>query len=201
VPVSHEFAGRVSGWDLGRSVSQFAYASSVSLLGVQLYRVGRHEEAVDAVLLCFEAPEVTEMSRIQQISFAARPLAALGRYEEALDIIETDFGPMLDAQHDNLRRFQLLGLTIVLDSLDQIERRDRLAAISLKLPPPTVNIVVILVEILGSEEAVAAFPEPDKTDLTADRIAKLIEDIITEIRDVIARRAPVPLAEAPTKTV
>jgi hypothetical protein len=40
---------------------------------------------------------------------------------------------------------------------------------------------------------------PDPADLTTDRIASLIDDLITEIREVIARRASGPLAEAPTK--
>jgi predicted ATPase len=186
--------------EAGRPVSQFAYASAVSMLGAQLYRAGRHEEAVDALLLCFESPVVGEMHRIRQISVVAGPLAALRRYGEALDIIETDFGPMLEAQDRNFRGSQLLGLTIVLDCLDRIERRDRLAAISLKLGS-VLKIEVILVEVLGSEEAVAALPKPDPAELTPDNIAALISDTITELRDLIAQRAPEPRAEAPTKAI
>jgi hypothetical protein len=73
------------------------------MLGTQLYRVGRHEESLAAAVLCLDATVMFEIHRIRQLPAAARTLTALGRYEEALDIIETDFGPMLDAQHHNLR--------------------------------------------------------------------------------------------------
>jgi hypothetical protein len=150
------------------------------------------------------APEMVESFRIMQLPVAARPLTALGRYGEALDIIETDFGPMLDAQHHNLRLQQVLGLTIVLHGLDQIERRDRLAAISLKLTSDWLTAPIAaatLVEIFGTDEAVATLSEPDPTELTNDRVTALISDTITEIRDLIARRASGPRAEAPTKAI
>jgi hypothetical protein len=38
-------------------------------------------------------------------------------------------------------------------------------------------------------------------ELTPDRVTALISDTITEIRDLIAHRAPRPLAEAPTKAI
>ena len=56
-------------------------------------------------------------------------------------------------------------------------------------------------DIIGGADAFAALPVPDPTDLATDRIASLIDDLITEIRDVIARRAPEQLAEAPTKAI
>jgi tetratricopeptide (TPR) repeat protein len=186
-------AATVAAVDAARSVSEFAYTLAVAGLGSQLDRVGRHEEALAAILLCLDANAMTESVKIIQLPSAARPLTALGRYEEALEIVETDFGPMLDAQHHSLRVNQLLSLTIVLHGLGQIEHRDRLAAVSLKLATDWIasqNVVVSLVEILGSDESVAALREPDPTELTPDRITALISDTITEIRDVVAHRAP-----------
>lgn len=43
-------------------------------------------------------------------------------------------------------------------------------------------------ELIGGDEALAALPSPDPADLTADRVATLINDVITDIRSDIASR-------------
>lgn len=175
--------------DAARSVSEFAYFMAAPMLGTQLYRVGRHEEALAATKLCLEAPAMMEMVRVRQLPTAARPLTALGRYEEALAIIETDFGPMLDAQYRNLRVQQLLGLVVVLHGLNQTECRDRLAGTLSKLASQWevgYDFAVALDDIFDSDETVAALPAPETAELTADCVAVLISDTISEIRQLIA---------------
>ena len=48
------------------------------------------------------------------------------------------------------------------------------------------DFAVALDDIFDSDETVAALPGPDTADLTADRVAVLISDTITEIRQLIA---------------
>jgi len=126
-------AAAVAAVEASRAVSQSAQDMAASTLGTQLYRIGRHDEAHAATRQCLESPVMMESFKIAQVTGAVRSLTALGRLEEALDVIETDFGPMLDAQHRNLRVHRLLSLIIVLHDLRELERRDHLAAISLKI--------------------------------------------------------------------
>ena len=184
--------------EASRSVSPFASAISSSMLGVHLSRTGSHEESIAALLLCLESEAMAESVKLIQLANVAKPLTALGRYEEALDIIEMDFGPMMDAQYRDRHVYQLLSLAIVLHGLDQLERRDHLAAIALGLGPQAIaakNLAVSLGEIFGSEEAVDALPEPGSNELTADRVTTLIADVITEIRGYIATPAAGPPSE------
>jgi predicted ATPase/class 3 adenylate cyclase len=172
--------------EISRSVSQSAYDHSVMMLGAQLSRVGRHEEAYSATRLGIDSPAMSESLRVTTVLIAARPLAAMGRFEEALDVIESDFGPMLETHRRNLRLHQLLVLVTALHVLDQIERRDRLAAISLQLAPGRgASYRLILVETLGSEEAVASLLEPDASELTPETVTALILNTINEIRELI----------------
>ena len=191
---AESMAAAVASVDAARSVSEFAYAMAVSVLGTQLYRAGRHEEALVAILLCLETPALTDSIRVLQLPFAARPLTALRRYDEALNLIQTDFGPMLEAVQESLRVQQLLSLTIVLHGLEQIERRDQIAALSLKLGTnwDTVDSANGIVrDVLGTDEAVAALPDPDPADLNASGLTALISDTIADIRGLLAHRQTV----------
>jgi hypothetical protein len=135
---------------------------------------------------------------------AAKSLAALGRYEAALDVVEKDFGPMIDAQRARLMGSQLVALVVILHQLQRHERITELAGIAYAYAYARGTVVEVrthLANIIGGDEALAKLPTPDPADLTTDQIATLIEDLITEIRDVIARRAPGPLAEVPTKAI
>lgn len=196
-------AAAVEAVEASRAVSQTAQDMAASTLGTQLYRVGRHEEALAATRQCLESPVMMESFKIAQVTGAVRSLTALGRLEEALDVIETDFGPMLDAQHRNLRVHRLLSLVIVLHDLREVERRDHLAAISLEIATNWDAQIAadVLAEVLGDKEAVAALPEPDTAELTADRITALISDTIAEIRAREGRRAPGVGAEAATNAI
>ena len=95
---------------------------------------------------------------------------------------------MRKAQVQGLRVYQLLGLTFVLHGLHQVERRDHLAKISLTLESQvqiSASVSFYLALVLGSDEAVAALPDPDPVDLTAASVTTLIADVITELRDLV----------------
>jgi hypothetical protein len=96
---------------------------------------------------------------------------------------------------------QLVALVLILHQLQRHERITEIAGVADAYGHGFLGADrgTLLADIIGGDEAFAALPTPDPADLTTDRIATLIEDIITEIRDLIARRAPGPLAEAPTK--
>jgi hypothetical protein len=194
-------AATVAAAEAARSVCELADVIPKMLLGTQLYRVGRHEEALAVALTCLDSPTLLESGRIRQVPAAVRPLVALGRYQEALDIIETDFGPMLDAQHHNLRVNQLFGLTTVLHGLDQIEPRDHLATTAFRLRGWDFgfDFTAFLDHIYVNEETLAVLPEPDPTELTSEGVTALISGAITEIRDHISHGSPAPPANAPTK--
>ncbi len=56
-----------------------------------------------------------------------------------------------------------------------------------------------LANLIGGDNELAALPRSGPADLTTDRIATLIDDLMAEIRDVIAHPAPGSLVEtAPT---
>ena len=132
--------------------------------------------------------------RMNSLVPAAKSLAALGRYEAALDVVEKDFGPMIDAQRRRLMSLQLLALVLILHQLQRHERINELAVIACSFAREArgidAEVRTYLANIIGGDEAFAALPTPDPADLTTDRIATLIDDIITEIRDHIAHRAP-----------
>jgi hypothetical protein len=73
--------------EASRSVSQLAYAMASSMLGNQMFQPGSYEESIAAALFCLESPVMLESVKIMQLPNVTRPLTALGRYEEALDII------------------------------------------------------------------------------------------------------------------
>lgn len=174
--------------EAARSVSPFAYAGSLALLGTHMYRVGRYEEALSSAMRCLEAPVMMESIRIRQVPVAARALSALGRHEEALRILERDFGPMLDAQRRTLLNDRLLGLTFILDDLNLIDRRNHLAAVLLAVDSEILvaqNISLTLVEVLGSEQMLADLPEPDRAELTPQGSDELVARTVTHIRELI----------------
>ncbi len=56
----------------------------------------------------------------------------------------------------------------------------------------------IVRDVLGTDEAVAALPDPDPADLNASGLTALISDTIADIRGLLAHRQTVETA--PTAT-
>jgi hypothetical protein len=108
-----------------------------------------------------------------------------------LDVVENDFGPMIDAQRTRLMGSQLVALVLILHQLQRHERINELAGVadaySHAVPGADQGTRIVLADIIGDDEAFAKLPTPDPADLTADRVATLIDDLITELRSQIAQ--------------
>jgi predicted ATPase/class 3 adenylate cyclase len=186
---------------VGRTLARYADDNTVAIKATLLSHTERYDEALAAAMQCLNSQVLAQSTRISSLVPAVKSLAALGRYEAALDVVEKDFGPMIDAQRTRLMGSQLVALVLILHQLQRHERITEIAGVADAYGHGFLGADrgTLLADIIGGDEAFAALPTPDPADLTTDRIATLIEDIITEIRDLIARRAPGPLAEAPTK--
>jgi hypothetical protein len=108
-----------------------------------------------------------------------------------LEIVENDFGPMIDSQRMRHQSAQVVALIVILHRLRRLERLSDLACITSALSRDywwsDFEARKYLADIIGGDKAFAALPTPDPADLTADRVATLIEDIITELRSHIAK--------------
>jgi hypothetical protein len=188
---------------VGRTISRYADDNTAAMKARLLSHTVRYEEALAAAQQCLDSQVLAQTTRIDVLVPAVKSLAALGRYEAALDVVEKDFGPMIDAQRTKLMSSQLVALVLILHQLQRHERINELAGVVYAYGHDFLGadqgVRRSLADIIGGDEAFAALPTTDPAEVTTDRIAKLIEDLITEIRDVIARRAPGLLAEAPTK--
>ena len=190
---------------VGRTISRYVDEHTVAMKARLLSRAERYDEALAAAIQCFDSEVLGQTSKVDSLVPAAKSLAALGRYEAALDVVERDFGPMINAQRARLMGSQLAALVLILHHLQRHERIDQLAGVAYTYGHDLLGFDqaarAYFADILGGDEALAALPIPHPADLTTDRIASLIDDLITEIRDVIARRALGPLAEAPMKAI
>ena len=115
---------------------------------------------------------------------AAKSLAGLGRFEEALRIVEMDFGPMIGAQRAARRRHQLTSLASILHQLDQLDGLEHLAALTMALPGSGDGDAVRLHlgEILGGDDSLAQLSTPAPSTLAENRIDALVESVIADIR-------------------
>lgn len=187
----------------GRTISRYADDTVVAAKSILLSFTNRHDEALAAATKCFDSPLVGQASKVDSLVPAAKALAALGRYEEALVVVQKDFGPMIKALRPRLMGSQLAALVLILHHLDCHDRVHELVGIGYGFGHDLLGFAhaarVHFADLVGGEEALADLPKPDPADLTPDRIANLIDDLLTEVRDIIACRATGPLSEAPTK--
>ena len=125
---------------------------------------------------------------------AANSLAALGRLDEALEVVEPDFGPMISSLRARLVASQLASVLSILHRLGSDERVKEVLGIGDVFGHDLFGFDqaarAYFAEIIGGEEGLAALPTPDPAELTADRIASLVDDLIVEARDLIANRSP-----------
>jgi len=190
---------------VGRTISRYADDNTAVTKAMLLSHTDRYDEALAAAMQCLDSQILAQSSRLNSLVPAAKSLAALGLYEAALDVVEKDFGPMIDAQRARFMSNQLVALVLILHQLQRHERINEIAGVASAYTRDSgvldADVRIHLADIIGGDEALAKLPTPDPADLTTDQVATLIEDIITEIRDPIVHRAPEPLAEAPTKAV
>jgi hypothetical protein len=187
---------------VARTIGRFADDSSASIKATLLSHTERYDEALAAAMQCLDSQVLGQSVKVNSLVPAVKSLAALGRYEAALDVVEMDFGPMIDAQQARLMSIQLVALVLILHQLQRHERINELAGVaSAYASDSRLGVRRNLADIIGGDEAFAKLPTLDPADLTTDRVATLIEDIITELRDIIAHPSPGPIAEAPTKAI
>jgi predicted ATPase len=175
---------------VGRTLARYGGDSSVAIKAPLLALAERYEEALAAAQQGLDSQVLAQSNKMNLMAPAAESLAALGRYEAALDVVEKDFGPMVDALRASLMRSQLVALVLILHPLQRHERITELAGVAYAHArdgwAAEFEVRTNLANIIGGDEALAALPTPDPADMTTDRVATLIEDIITEIRDHIA---------------
>lgn len=177
---------------VGRTLSRYVDENTVAVKAMLLSRAGRYDEAIAAATQCFNSRVLGQTSKVDSLVPAAKSLAALGRFDEALEVVEKDFGPMINAQRARLMGGQLAALVLILHHLQRHEHITELAGIAYTYGHNLLGFDqaarAYFADILGGDEALAELPTPDPADLTPDRIANLIDNLIDEVRDVIAHR-------------
>jgi predicted ATPase/class 3 adenylate cyclase len=185
-----------------RTISRYADDTVVAAKAILLSHAGRWEGALAAATQSFDSPVVGQASKVDSLIPAANSLAALGRYDEALDVVEKDFGPMINALRPRLMSSQLTALVLILDRLQRHERVNELAGVAYAYGHDLLGFDegarAYFARVLGGDDALAELPTPDPIELTTDRITGLIDDLITEVRDIIAARPAGPRAASPT---
>ena len=176
----------------GRTISRYADDTVLAAKSILLSFTTRYDETLVAATQCFESPLVGQASKVDSLVPAAKSLAALGRYEEALAVVQKDFGPMIKALRPRLMGSQLAALVLMLHHLERHDRVRELVGIGYGYAHDLFGFAhaarVHFADLVGGDDALAQLPQSDPADLTSDRIASLIEDLITEVRDIIARR-------------
>ncbi len=177
---------------VGRTLSRYFDEQTVAAKAMLLSRAEQYDGALAAARQCFDSQVLGQTSKVDSLVPAVKSLAALGRYEEALDVVEKDFGPMIIALRARLMGCQLAALVLILHHLQRHERIDERAGVAYAYGHDLLGFDqaarAYFGDIVGSVDALAELPIPDPADLTPDRIASLIDGLITEIRDVIAGR-------------
>ena len=177
-----------------RSLSQVAVDTAPTYAAMLLSTSERMDEALSAALQGLDSEIIGQSNRMTNLVPAARSFAALGRIEDALDTVEKDFGPMIDAQKSRLRASQVLALTLIFDRLQHHEPIDHLAAVAEALAQDHFasdhEVRMHLAKVVGGDEEFAALRAPDPDELTPDCVSALINNTISDIRNIIANRAP-----------
>ncbi|MDG1266610.1 MAG: alpha/beta fold hydrolase [Ilumatobacter sp.] len=175
---------------VGRTVSRMTHDHSMGMMAMLLSQTEHFDDALATSLHCLESQTIGQAARMNALVPAVRSLAALGRFEAALDLIEKDFGPMSDAQRERFKSIQLISLVLILHQLGQLEPLGELIgtayASSSDFLEAVPEILPFLTDIVGSERALSSLATSIPVSMTADRIAVLIEHHIAEIRNHIA---------------
>ena len=167
-----------------------AWAETIATAGVAdaLLVDGQHEQALELARECLDAKRANEGVRIPMIATGAAACAALGRFDEALEIIGTDLGPMLDPQRRLQLRAQVTGLAAILAALGDSANLDRLASIALNLSPSIYDTLERMrwIQILRSEHALADVPEPSPSDLELEHVSRLVAKATRDVQTLLA---------------
>ena len=114
-------------------ISVWANASANAILLGALLEAKRFEEALVAAWACIKAPTNVGPVRMVVIPGGVRACVELGRFDEALSMIQTDFGLGLEALRFINLRAQLTGLATMLDALGRRSMLEPIARVALHL--------------------------------------------------------------------
>ena len=110
---------------IGRTLSRYADDTTRALKARVLLNVGRHEEALAAAEWGLDSQVTGQNGRVNSLLPAAQSLAALGRYEAALDVVEEDFGPILATSQRSRSRTSSRTSSPNFDSTSPVRLRHR----------------------------------------------------------------------------
>jgi predicted ATPase/class 3 adenylate cyclase len=173
-----------------KGISRWAETIAISALSEALRKDGEYELALELVRAVLGAPLVNEGIRIPRVATGAIACAALGRLDEAVEIIGMDLGPMLEPQRRLLLQAQLTGLGATLVALGASRELERMASIALNMTPnnDTRALRNLWAEILDGRQRVESLPGPSPADLETHTISRLVTELITHVRALIAAR-------------
>ncbi|MEO6654176.1 MAG: hypothetical protein ABIP17_16135 [Ilumatobacteraceae bacterium] len=178
---------------VGRTVSRYVLDNTVALKSILLSRVDRYEESLAAALECFDSEVLGQTNKLNSLVPAALSLAALGRFDEAVDLVERDFGPMIHAQRARLLGSQLAALVLTLHHLECHERVEELVPVGYAYGHNLMGFDqaarTYFSDVLGGDEALDALPAPNAAELTPERIMNLVDELVAEIRDHLEQDA------------
>ncbi|MFT7395105.1 MAG: putative ATPase [Candidatus Azotimanducaceae bacterium] len=172
--------------EIASTISRMLYDTSTHSMALELSISGRFREALSAAKRCLDSPVLGQSVRVSALTMAANSHAGLGEYRTALDLVERDFGPMLRSQKRSSAVYQLTALALILHQMDQVDRFEQVARLALAQQELTdlFTVSLHLNPLLDVEARPASHPDP--ADLTPEAIEALINDVITEIGELIA---------------
>jgi hypothetical protein len=179
-------AAAMESLDIGKEVSRNTQDTAMSSVAMALTLDGRFGDALNASMHCLDSPVALRSIRIGALVPAVGSLAGLGRIEDALQVVQKDFGPMIEAQRQALTIYRLAALALLLHQLGLAERFEQVAALALTHQGITDRgtISIYLANLVDSDDA----PTYAATqDIRAGHLEVLIDDLITELRDHIAQ--------------
>jgi predicted ATPase len=158
-----------------------------ALVADALAEQAKYEQALEHARVCLDAAMVNEAMRALAVVAATHAHAALGRFDEALQIIELDTGPMLEGQRRHMANALLTGLGAIFVGLGDRDRAEQLLAIALEVTDDAFDMIRRrrIINILGSEEDVDQLPEPRAEDLELNQVTRLIEESVAYARTLL----------------
>jgi predicted ATPase/class 3 adenylate cyclase len=170
--------------EIGEEVSRNTHDIAMSSVATALALDGRFGEALTASMACLDSPVLLRSIRIGALVPAVGSLAGLARIEDALQVVQKDFGPIIEAQRQALTIYRLTALALILHQLGLAERFQQVAALALTHQGLTDRgtISIYLANLVDSDD-----PATDTAtqDIRTGHLEALVDDVITEIRDHI----------------
>ncbi len=157
-----------------------------SLLAGTLASVGRHREALDHAVACLESSVCSLYARSLSLETAAQSMVALGRVDDAVEVVATDPGPLLESQRQMMAKYQLAALGAIFRELGDSDRVRSLVTLSHHVvdDPFASFRTAVVTELLDEPEHVE-LPRPPEHELELGRITAVIDESVELARSRI----------------